>query len=148
MASFLTSSEIDSLTGDFVRHFETFSAFNSLIVHKEPLKTILSNTENVLPGYGPSSTEENYELTPVSGVFRAIVLNEKNSAEQTLTELQTRAPSNKIKIKVERDAYDFITNGKTELFELNGLTYNGVDNVYAQNFLGARYYVFELKSVN
>lgn len=147
MSSLLTSSEIAAFTDSFINHFETFASFSNLTVHKEPLKTLVLNTGEYLPGYGDQSNETNYLLTPVSGVYRAMKINERNTDEKRLTELQTRFPGNKIRVKVERNCYDFIQNGKNEQFEIDGLIYDSLENVYVQNYLGAKYYILELKTV-
>jgi len=144
MASLLTTGDIAGLTGSFGQHFDTFSPFRTLTIHKEPLKTISSNEANIYAGYRETSNESNFTFTPVSGAYPAIVVWDVAKGQE-LTQLNTINPVTTVTIKVKRDARDFIRNGKNELFEIDGLSFNELTEGKVQNFLGLTYYYFTLR---
>lgn len=125
MAGFLTNDEIAGLTGQMWTHFLTFSTNHNLIVHKEPLKVLNSNT-----------------YVPVSGVYPVMTVN-KHPKELQLA--ATALPAGQVKIKVAEDCRNFINNGKNQFFELDGLKYNLAEDETVQNYLGLKFYYFILK---
>lgn len=145
MASFLDSTVTAQFTGLLYRHFETFSDYRNLVIHKEPLKTITNYGNSAFPGYENETSPENITYTPVSGVYPAIVVFNDKSTDQALTELNTAIPDNTIRVKVKEDARNFISNGKNELFEIDGLHFNEVMNERVQNYLGLKFYIYTLK---
>jgi hypothetical protein len=146
MSSYLSDSDIEYRTGILFKHFETFSEHRSLIVHKEPLKTILSTGENIYAGYGNSSAPENVTFTPISGVFPVMTIYDKNAKEVFLPDVNLSLPTNRLKIKVTEDARNFIKNGNNVMFEIDGLQFNQVSQETVQNYLGLRFYLFTLTS--
>ncbi len=148
MSSLLSTSQISAHTGIFSRHFDTFSANNTLIVHKEPLKTytVATGDSNYF-GYGETSNLDNVTYTPVSGAFPFIRVFDKglNSAKGA-PEVQTKFGASSVKIKVKQDAREFIKNGKNEKFEFDGLVFNDIGEESVQNYLGIKYYYFTLIS--
>lgn len=145
MSSLLNSTQIESLANTFSRHFDTFSTGNYLIVHKEPLKTIIAQTGHFYAGYGQDSNLDNVVYTPVSGVFNFIRVYDKNK-QQSTSEIQTLSANAKVRIKVEENARNFIKNGRNERFEFDGLVFNSIGEESVQNFFGIKYYYFSLIS--
>jgi len=129
MSSLLSQSEIDQKVSIFARHFDTFSSGcgNYLVIYKEPLKVVQSNSSNVYAGYEESSNEQNYTYVPVSGRFPVLPVYDKDSDNATKEkELQTFASPTKVRIKVREDAKDYIKNGRNERFEMNGVVFNAI----------------------
>lgn len=146
MSSLLSNSQIEAVTGVFARHFDTFSNGRNLIVHKEPKRTIISENENLYAGYSFSSNEDNFILTPVSGVFPVVKVENKNQNTANQPDLQTLSSISSCRVKVKQDAREFIKNGKNILFDLDGISYNSIGGETVQNFQGLKYYYFTLYS--
>ena len=53
-----------------------------------------------------------------------------------------------IKIKVEKDARDFIKNGKTERIEVDEKSFNTISDDKIQNYIGLNYYIFYLEATD
>ena len=134
-------------TGALRDHFDTFSNWRTIIVNKEPTKTVI-NQENSLFGYGEQSVNDNYTLTPVSGSFPCIVINtlKANEADIFNKSTKTRETSNELKVKVKWDAKEFIVNGKTVNVIVDENIYNISSNFEVQNYLGLKYYYFNLQN--
>ena len=145
MSSLISGSSLTTLTGIFARHFDTFSVFNSIIVNKEPQKVISLTNDPVFPGYGNESNAANVTYVPVSGVFPAIVVSEREQKLTRFPETESRIPNGATKIKVLKNARDYINNGKTESIVINDITYNVITSNSFQNYLGLVYYYFTLE---
>lgn len=133
-------------TGALRDHFDTFSNWRSVIVNKEPIK-LINTTENSLMGYNNSSVE-NYTLIPVSGVFPCVIVNALKDNERDLinTQVKTRGAANESKIKVKEDCKNFILSGKTLNIIVDENVYNITSNFEVQNYLGLKYYYFNLQN--
>jgi len=146
MSSLLSDSQIYSKTGIFARHFDTFSNGRNLIVHKEPKRVIVNSSENIYAGYQFSSNEDNFIMVPVSGIFPVIKVDNKNQNSANQPDVQSLSSVNMSRIKVQKDAREFIKNGRNELFEMDGISYNNIGGESVQNFQGLIYYYFTLYS--
>ena len=144
MASLLSSLEISGITGIFEDIFDTFK--RTIVIHKEPVKTISQiNTENLF-GYGDSSNTVNYTYAPQSGsYFAKISYVEKSSEDPYVRDLATRIDSNVVRIKVKTDARDYIKKGKTEKITFDDKTFQIAGNEIVKNFLGSEFYIYYLK---
>jgi hypothetical protein len=142
MANLLSSSEIDNITGAFGDVFDTFR--KDIVVYKEPKKTVSDVNLNFLYGYGSPSQKTNYTYTPVSGVYPALVSRKRSTKANTDIE-NISYPRNRIMIKVESEARNFIKDGKTEKIAIDDKSYNIADGDIQVNFLSKIYYVFELE---
>lgn len=147
--SFLSSTQIASLTGVFSKSFETFTMDRSrtVTIFKEPIKTISSVNSNIFPGYGPSSNMTNITYTPVSGVYPAVItyIAEQNTQELATTKTLTPQKA-KVRIRVEQDCANFIENGsKVEKVLVNGDSYNVNSEREVNSFLSLNYYVYYLE---
>lgn len=144
MASLLSSTDTTTYTGIFANHFDTFKRI--IRVHKEPKKTFtLTPAPTVYPGYGGSSTESHVTLTPVYEDFDAIVSYGRIEEQQEFTETRTLIEQDRVKIKVENTARNYINQGKTENIEIDGNLFNVVSSESIQHFLGLKYYYFQLE---
>ncbi len=145
MSSLITGSQLTTLTGIFARHFDTFSVFQPIIVNKQPKETKTSTNDNNLPGYGEESNTTNITFTPVSGIFPAIIVAEREQGLNRFPETQFYIPQGVTRIKVQKDARDFIKNGRTESISINDITFNVITDDAFQNYLGLVYYYFSLQ---
>ncbi len=144
MASLLSSLEISGITGIFEDIFDTFK--RTIVIHKEPVKTISQiNTENLF-GYGDSSNTVNYTYAPQSGsYFAKISYVEKSSEDPYVRDLGTRIDSNIVRIKVKNDVRNYIQKGKTEEITFDDKTFQIAGNEIVKNFLGSEFYIYYLK---
>ena len=142
MANLLSDSEISNITGAFGDVFDTFK--KDIVVYKEPKKVVSDLNLGFLYGYGVPSRNTNYTYTPVSGVYPALV-SRKRSTKSDVEVENISYPQNKIMIKVENPARNFINNGKTERISIDDKSYNIADGDIQVNFLSKTYYVYELE---
>jgi hypothetical protein len=144
MASLLTSTEIASVTGAIGDNFDTFK--REIVVYKEPIRTISDLNVSFLYGYDTEYKESNYTYTAVSGVYSGLVISNSAVATNDMIDgAKIEIPDNEIKIKVEKEARDFIRNGmKTERVVIDDKDYyvNGSDKKVS--LLTKDYYVFKL----
>lgn len=145
MPSLIPTGEIFRLTGAFADHFTTF-ATNELGVYKDSQQRIIQTNVELYPGYRETSAETNFDNAPVSGSFLCLATWEKSSSEKyaSVTEAKIQIPTNMVRIKVEPSVRNFINNGKNQLFTVDGLSYNSIEDEKVQNYLGLKYYIYFL----
>ena len=54
--------------------------------------------------------------------------------------------SGMVRIKVEKEASDYIKEGKVEKIEIDGKTFNKITDDKVQNYLGTTFYIFYLQA--
>ena len=140
---FLNSSQIELFSGTFARHFPSFA--REFTVFKEPKKIITSTTANYYAGYGQSSNESQITYVPISGIYSGIISYNTNQTQENLYEARSAISKGEVRLKVQKDAYDFIKNGKNENFIVDGNTYNVISDEAIQNYVGLQYFYFTLK---
>ena len=140
---FLNSSQIELFSGTFARHFPSFA--REFTVFKEPKKVVTSTTSTFYPGYGQSSNESQITYVPVSGVYSGIISYNTNQTQENLYEARSAISKGEVRLKVQKDAYDFIKNGKNENFIVDGMIFNLISDESLQVFCGLTYYYFLLK---
>ena len=144
MPSLISDLEKKELALVFRDIFDTFK--RTITIHKEPIK-IVSNPGNLpYAGYGEDSEEDNVSYVPQSKTFNAVI-----SYSNYQTEINTQVgplEAGQVKIKVEKEAADYIKAGKTERIEVDGKSFNRVTNDKVQDFLGTQYYVFYLEATS
>ena len=147
MASLVSASDTAVLTGAANDLFDTFK--RNIVIHKEPLKVVKQAGANVYVGYTETNSVNDYDYQAVSGVYSAMITYKSLNALMInqITELNTIAPNNQVKIKVKEDAKDFIQIGKTESVYVDGIHYNIATEPITQNYLGLIFYLYELKSI-
>ena len=137
MASLLTSTEIASVTGSIGDSFDTF---------KREIRTVSDLSVSFLYGYETEYKASNYTYTAVSGTYSGLVISNSNVAtDDYIDAAKIEIPDNEIKIKVEKNARDFIKNGmKTERVAIDNKDYyiNGSDKKVS--VLTKDYYIFKL----
>jgi hypothetical protein len=135
------AAEFKRLFGDI---FDTFK--RSVVVHKEPLRIVGSVADAPMAGYGADSQEENVTFVPRNKTFDAVI-SYGSKQEEVSSEVGTYGKG-EVRIKVEKDAADYIKNGKTEKIEFDGKAFNTITSDAVQNFLGTVFYIFHLKQTS
>ena len=147
MASLLSSTEVSAATGVLQDLFDTFS--RPILIYKEPKKIINQLSTNSLPGYGEAAIKTNISYIPVSGTFEAKVKYNPKQELELLPELKSRVSKGVVKIKVEREARDFIVqNGRTEKIVIDNKPYNVITDDTMKRFLTSEYFVFFLEAAS
>jgi hypothetical protein len=147
MASLLSSTEVSAATGVMQDLFDTFS--RPILIYKEPKKIINQLSTNSLPGYGEAAIKTNISYIPVSGIFEAKVKYNPKQELELLPELKSRVSKGVVKIKVEREARDFIMqNGRTEKIVIDNKPYNVITDDTMKRFLTSEYFVFFLEAAS
>jgi hypothetical protein len=148
--SLLSSTEIEYLTGEFYKHFDTFATdlSRNITIYKEPKKVITLTTGINYPGYGNTQNATNITYVVQSGVYPALILYNRNQDQKNLYEANVVIPKGQVQIKVKEDAKNYIKLGKTESIIVDGNTYNTITDEAVQNYLGLTYYYFTLERVN
>ncbi len=138
MPSLISDLEKAELAVVFKEIFDTFK--RTITVHKEPLRVVGNPGNLPYAGYGEDSEEANVSYVPQSKSFYAVI-----SYNNHQTEINTQVgvyQAGQVKIKVEKEAADYIKSGKTERIEIDGKSFNKVTDDKVQDFLGTQYYVF------
>lgn len=149
MPSLVSNSEKQILTGLYRDTFDTFS--RDIVIYKEPIKQeLITGPSNPgLFGFGDGQIEKQYTYIPVSGVYPAIVryINVKGNvaATEVIDETNALSTMGEVIIKVKPDCYNFIENGKTEKFVFDNKEFFFDGKSKAMPFLGALYYIYQLK---
>ena len=146
MASLLTSTETTNLVGILGDVFDTFK--RDVVIHKTPKKVISQINESQLFGYGEAANPVNYTYTPQSGIYSAKISYIENKANEYVQDLQSNIDTNLVRMKVQKDAKDYIENGITENVTFDDKTFNFLWDHMVKNFLGPSgytTYVYYLK---
>lgn len=144
MPSLISDIEKRDLGLVFKDIFDTFK--RTITVHKEPVKAVGNPGNMPYAGYGEDSEETNVTYIPQNKAFDAVI-----SYNNHQTEINTQVgvyEAGQVKIKVEKEAADYIKTGKTERIEVDGKSFNKVTNDKVQDFLGIQYYVFYLEATS
>ena len=142
----LSSTEIASLTGIYNSLFDTFK--QEIIVIKEPIRSIVSNSSADLWKYGDTSNESNYTFTPVSGIFSGLVDNNINPKEVLLTSLEQKGATEVINIQVYSDFKNYVNNGvKVQSIIIKSKNYELISEDLYDPFLNLDVYQYKLKLI-
>ena len=134
MASLLTSTETSNLVSILGDVFDTFK--RDVVIHKSPKKVISQINESQLFGYGEAANPVNYTYTPQSGVYSAKISYIENKANEYVQDFQSNIDRNIVRMKVQKDAKDYIEEGTTENVTFDGKTFNLMGDHMVKNFLG------------
>lgn len=144
MASLLNETEKNNLTPLIEDLFDTFA--RDIIVHKEPKKIIKNNINKHLIGYQDSSVQESIEYIPEKTTFKAKIKYQTEQDLKNISTLNYDISKGIVKIKVRKDARDYILNGtKTEKIEIDRLFFNIISDESVKKFFNTTYYVFFLE---
>jgi len=144
MASFLSAGDIAGFHKDVNTHFDTFKRL--LTVHKAPVKKISVSVENPqVLGYETNSVEQQFEYELRSSDFYAIIAYENERRPDLVEQVQIKTNNPLVSIKVQKDARDYILNGKTEKITFDDKSFNVVSTDIVKNYQGLKYYLFYLE---
>jgi hypothetical protein len=138
----LSSGDIFRLTGVFNQHFLTF--MKPITVYRQ--KTLTPTTETNIYGY--NNHENNLAYTQdvfiVSGIRHFPKRQPYNNQE-----LKTSSLNNTTYIKVRQDAANLIQELPVEKIQVENISYNLAANpATIQDYLGLKFYIFELERIN
>jgi hypothetical protein len=146
MPSLLTEVEKNNLTPLLEDLFDTFA--RDIVINKEPKKVIINSSTSSLIGYGDESNQENFTYVPEQKTFKAKVKYQNAQDLEPSTTLQgfpVPFTEGLVKIKVRKDAKDYISDGKTENIEIDGKRFNIVTEAAVKKFFNVTFYVYFLK---
>lgn len=147
MSSLISNSNEQLFTGYYGDFFDSFK--KKIVVYKSPIRTAVNVTQQSMYGYETQSNETNFVYTPVSGIFYGIVSTPSSSdpKEQQIKDANISVNTYDLKLKVEKDARDFILDNKTERIEVEGRNYNLVGKDKRVSFLSKDFFMFGLKEM-
>lgn len=148
MPSLVNEIEKNNLTPLIEDLFDTFA--RDIIIHKEPKKIVENIGINSLAGYDENSNIINYKYIPESKTFKAKIKYENNQELKSLDKLgglNSLISQGIVKIKVRKDARDYILDGrKTEKISFDDKSFNIISDESVKKFFNTTYYVFYLQS--
>jgi hypothetical protein len=144
----VTETEMANLSGLFGQVFDTFSYNRTIVVHKEPLKTVAStfNPNDGVFGFGENQQNIVYNYTPVSQSFPAIIRYKHNINDPIKTELDAFYSKGGITIQVAKDCYTYIITDKTLKITFDDRSWFVMGEPRAKKFLKTEYYLFYLQN--
>jgi hypothetical protein len=144
MASLLSTTERANLTSIFTDIFDTFK--RTVTIHKEPKKIITTINESALFGYSDSSNVVNYSYESVSSSFEATIRYVESARDDYFAkDLNSYLEGTLVRIKVKKDARDYIESSPTEKVTFDNKNFKVVGNDTVKTFLDSTFYVFYLK---
>lgn len=149
MPSLVSNEEFQCFSQELINHFDTFKI--KIIVNLKERRNIKVVNTNSIPGYSNGQNTTNVEFITVSREFWALVMSEDRQRNQDYGAIPLQNEQGITRIKVERDARDFLLSDKVINVEIP--KYNKVFNIDGEeapkNYFGNNglvYYVFRLKS--
>jgi hypothetical protein len=139
----LNASAFTSAYDDFFNYFK-----KEVLVYKTPKKTVADVSLSFLYGYGTDSNGDNYTFTPVSGIFSGLAVYGANVNDRDLFQADVRIPDNNLRLKVTKEARDYIDNGVNEAVEIDGKKYFIKSSETKEVFLTNNYFVYILEEAN
>lgn len=150
MASLISATERVEILAIISGSFDTWS--RNIVVFKEPLKTPVDvPPTNGLFGFGEmGQPSPSYTYEPRSGIFPAII--KYSDIEQNIAgnsplspEIMARIYWGPVSIKVRKDCRDYINDGPTKSFIIDGQTFLMDGDERLQTFQGSEYYIYQLR---
>lgn len=144
----IANSTIESFTGSVYTQFLYFS--QPITIYKEPIKNIISQPSNPLYGYNfdDQSTNQEVTYTSQSQVVSGLIIHNFKSKNQQNQYIDNKIAlaEGKSYVKLKQDGFDYIKNGQnTQKIECDNATYNVTEKWQPQNFLGLKFYYFEIE---
>tara|TARA_Y100000401_G_C8320617_1_gene225037 strand:- start:822 stop:1265 length:444 start_codon:yes stop_codon:yes gene_type:complete len=146
--SFISTGNLNAVafTSAYDDFFDYFK--REVIVYKTPQKTVADVSLSFLYGYGTDSNGDNYNFTPVSGIFSGLAIYGANVNDSDLSQADIRLPDNVLKLKVTQSAKDYINNGVNESIEVDSKKYFIKSSDTQEHFLTNNYFVYILEEAN
>lgn len=139
----LNATVFTSAYDDFFDYFK-----REVIVYKTPKKTVADVSLSFLYGYGTDSNGDNYNFTPVSGIFSGLAVYGSNVNNRDLFQADIRMPDNNLKLKVAEEARNYINNGVNESIEIESKKYFIKSSDTQEHFLTNNYFVYILEEAS
>ena len=147
MASLLTSAQKAALQKSFDAVHDTFA--RDIYIFKEAKNVTISTTPNYNPIYGENTKLEKTVTRQVqSGVFQARILYNTDSNEPYVTapqidsQLKIKVPDGSVRIKVNKEGYEYIKKAKRVDFD--GRRFSIESDVRPHGLFEPNYYTFFL----
>lgn len=141
MSSLLNATQITAATGAAYNSFDSYARY--IAIFREPVRQVtVDNTQYA--GYGEST--QDFEYTPVSGVFLAQINHGNQSIKQTVS-VPVGIPDGKTRIKVREDARNFINGGAVMNILVDGNLFNLSSDDGVRNYLGLQRWQYTLERV-
>lgn len=151
MPSLVSTTEIESFTGDFKNLFDTFK--REFVVVKQSNKRILAPSIDIdflYHGYQSADQKPNtlVQYDPVTGIYQGIIRYTDGRAEfQNIGDLKSTVSERSVRLKVESDAKEFIMKDKTEKFLIDEKSFKLMGSYAVKYFFGVKLYVFNLEEI-
>ena len=147
--SFLKTSEIARISGDFANVFQMFSSGRFVTVHKAPLKTAVGgyDSSNGIFCFGDSQQMPEYSYIPVNKTFPAVVRYKANVNQNANSQLGAFYSKGGISIQVQPDCASYILNNETIKIEVDDRAWKTIGPPETRKFLENEYYVFYLENI-
>ena len=147
MASLLTSAQKAALQSAFDSVHDTFA--RDIYIFKEAKNVTISTSPNYNPIYGQNSNLPDTVTREVqSGVFQARILYNTDRAEPFVTapqidhQLKLKVPDGSVRIKLDKDGYEYIKKAKRVDFD--GRRFSIESDVRPHGLFKPTYYTFFL----
>lgn len=146
MADLLTTTERQNISGIIDDVFDTFK--RAIVVYKEPSKTVSDVDLDFMFGYNAESQSSNYIYTQVTGSYHATIKYIKSkSPDESSQLLNTDLEDQLVRIKVNKQARDFIENGANQKCFFDNKDFEFISNDTPKIFLDNTYYYYFLKEI-
>jgi hypothetical protein len=146
MADLLTTTERQNISGIIDDVFDTFK--RAIVVYKEPSKTVSDVDLDFMFGYNAESQSSNYIYTQVTGSYHATIKYIKSTSPDEPSQLlNTDLEDQLVRIKVNKQARDFIENGANQKCFFDNKDFEFISNDTPKIFLGNTYYYYFLKEI-
>lgn len=120
MPSFLSIAEKAEMSQQFNNLHDTFS--RDVIIFKDPERVDIISTDDYISVYRDYRQGNNFQFQsePVSGVFSMRIKWEKADKEENKNMLETPLPGEVCRLKMKKDAFDFLKECKS--FYVDGIS--------------------------
>lgn len=145
MSVLISSTEMTSFVSGVRDHFESFSQFHLVTIIKEPLKQIISVNNQEYNGYGYQAAPENYTLIPQSGQWHCMTYEPESFKDDEIVSIPNILLRGDLIIKVESEASNYITNGKTNFLIVDNDNYTLEGGPLHKSYCTQNYYYYSLK---
>jgi hypothetical protein len=142
MPSLISEKEKAELALIFGDIFDTFK--RKITIYKAPKKALANTANKPMAGYEEDSEEGNISYVTEQKEFEAVITYGDRQSE-VASQVGTYEAGT-VKIRVKKDASDYIENGKTEKIEVDGKSFNTITDSKVSDFMGARYYIYYLRA--
>jgi hypothetical protein len=149
MANLIPAAAQTCLTGAMGDWFDTFSANSSIIIHKQPLETVVEErpTDSYW-GYNERQPNNSSTYTPVNASYPAIIKYGTDQEDDVMRDIDVRNREGKVTIQVEQAAKDYISDGVTEKVTFDDKHWKIVGSPTHKRFLNRTTYIYDVEEVS